>query len=284
MSESTFAVPSRLSADLGAILALWQRDIKHLVRERSRWLGVVIQPLLIWALLGLGMGSVFKVEGLDGLNYLTFFFPGVIVMVMLFTTVFATMAVIEDRTQGFLQQMAVAPASRAAMVLGKVAGVTTVAMVQAALCVAVSPLAGFELGTIAWPYLLVALVLGSIGLNACVADGTATCDNLATMVQFSVAPGYRFIPQVGLYLDAGLGTLTVEEGDEFPGDTDLATIVWLMPTIRGIYPMEPVDIHAGLGFGYSRRNISGTITNPFNGNTTDVSTTRRSYRSTKWMM
>ena len=65
MSESTFAVPSRLSADLGAILALWQRDIKHLVRERSRWLGVVIQPLLIWALLGLGMGSVFKVEGLD---------------------------------------------------------------------------------------------------------------------------------------------------------------------------------------------------------------------------
>ena len=119
--------------------------------------------------------------------------------------------------------------------------------------------------------------LGSIGLNACVADGTATCDNLATMVQFSVAPGYRFIPQVGLYLDAGLGTLTVEEGDEFPGDTDLATIVWLMPTIRGIYPMEPVDIHAGLGFGYSRRSISGTITNPFNGNTTDVSTTRTNF-------
>ena len=57
------------------------------------------------------------------------FYPGVIVMVILFTTVFATMAVIEDRTQGFLQQMAVAPASRASMVLGKVAGVTTVAMV-----------------------------------------------------------------------------------------------------------------------------------------------------------
>ena len=87
-------------------------------------------------------------------------------MVILFTTVFATMAVIEDRTQGFLQQMAVAPASRASMVLGKVAGVTTVAMVQAALCLAIAPLAGFSLGAIAWPELIVALILGSMGLTS----------------------------------------------------------------------------------------------------------------------
>jgi ABC-2 type transport system permease protein len=166
MSGQDTTAPSRFASDAGAILALWQRDLKHLARERTRWLGVVIQPLLIWALLGLGMGDVFKVEGLDGLDYLTFFYPGVIVMVILFTTVFATMAVIEDRTQGFLQQMAVAPASRASMVLGKVAGVTTVAMVQAALCLAVAPLAGFSLGAIAWPSLIVALILGSVGLTS----------------------------------------------------------------------------------------------------------------------
>jgi ABC-2 type transport system permease protein len=166
MTTRDLASPSRLASDLGAIYALWQRDLKHLARERTRWLGVVIQPLLIWALLGLGMGSVFQVEGLEGLDYLTFFYPGVIVMVILFTTVFATMAVIEDRTQGFLQQMAVAPASRASMVLGKVAGVTTVAMVQAALCVMVAPLAGFHLGEIAWVDMIVVLILGSIGLTS----------------------------------------------------------------------------------------------------------------------
>ncbi|MBD91205.1 MAG: ABC transporter [Deltaproteobacteria bacterium] len=166
MSAKETTAPSRLASDAGAILALWQRDLKHLARERTRWLGVVIQPLLIWALLGLGMGDVFKVDGLDGLDYLTFFYPGVIIMVILFTTVFATMAVIEDRTQGFLQQMAVAPASRASMVLGKVAGVTTVAMVQAALCLAIAPLAGFSLGAIAWPELIVALILGSMGLTS----------------------------------------------------------------------------------------------------------------------
>ena len=166
MSAQETVSPSRFASDGGAILALWQRDLKHLARERTRWLGVVIQPLLIWALLGLGMGDVFKVEGLEGLDYLTFFYPGVIVMVILFTTVFATMAVIEDRTQGFLQQMAVAPASRGSMVLGKVAGVTTVAMVQAVLCLAVAPLAGFSLGSIAWPALIAALILGSVGLTS----------------------------------------------------------------------------------------------------------------------
>lgn len=165
MSSKDTAAPSRFASDVGAIFALWQRDLKHLARERTRWLGVVIQPLLIWALLGLGMGDVFKVEGLE-IDYLKFFYPGVIVMVILFTTVFATMAVIEDRTQGFLQQMAVAPASRASMVLGKVAGVTTISMVQAALCLAVAPLAGFSFGAMAWPALILALVLGSIGLTS----------------------------------------------------------------------------------------------------------------------
>lgn len=154
-----------LAADWGVIASLWRRDMLHLVRERSRWLGVVLQPLMIWLLLGVGMGSVFQVEGIADLDYLAFFFPGVVVMVVLFTTVFATMAVIEDRQHGFLQQFAVAPAGRGAMVLGKTAGVTTVAVVQAVLCLLVSPLAGYDLTLVHWPALAAAVVLGSIGLT-----------------------------------------------------------------------------------------------------------------------
>ncbi|MEC9071040.1 MAG: ABC transporter permease, partial [Myxococcota bacterium] len=107
----------------------------------------------------------FHVEGLEELEYLTFFFPGVLLMVVLFTTVFATMAVIEDRQHGFLQQLAVAPTSRLSMVLGKTAGVTTVAAVQLALCLLAAPLAGFQLMEIHWPGLLVAALLGCVSLT-----------------------------------------------------------------------------------------------------------------------
>jgi ABC-type polysaccharide/polyol phosphate export permease len=76
------------------------------------------------------------------------------------------MSVIEDRHAGFLQAVLVAPASRAALVLGKTLGGTTIALVQVLLFLALAPFAGFAFGTIAWPSLLVLLLLTSMGLTA----------------------------------------------------------------------------------------------------------------------
>ncbi|MGM0577302.1 MAG: ABC transporter permease [Myxococcota bacterium] len=158
------ARPSAAAVEWGVISALWRRDMLRLLRERSRWIGVVLQPLIFWALLGAGMSGVFRIPGLDGVDYLTWSYPGILVMVVLFTTVFATMAVIEDRQHGFLQQILVGPASRAALVAGKTAGVTTVALVQALLCLLAAPLAGYALSDVAWLPLLAALVTGCVGL------------------------------------------------------------------------------------------------------------------------
>ena len=66
------------------------------------------------------------------MNYLEYFYPGVLVMVVLFTAIFTTMSVIEDRHSGFLQAVLVAPGSRASVVLGKCLGSATVAFVQGA--------------------------------------------------------------------------------------------------------------------------------------------------------
>lgn len=157
---------SRAAMEIGLALAMWRRDMLRLVRDRARWIGVVIQPLLFWLLLGSGMGSVFTIEGLGGLGYLQFFFPGLLVMVVLFTTIFAMMAVIEDRQHGFLQQVMTAPGSRAGLVLGKTAGVATVAFVQVALTLVAAPLAGFDLAAVHWPLLLVVFLTGTVGLTA----------------------------------------------------------------------------------------------------------------------
>ncbi len=161
----TANIPTRLAIEAGVVSALWRRDMIRLGRERARWLGVILQPMMFWVVLGVGMGDVFQVKGVEGLDYLTFFFPGIIVMIVLFTTVFATMAIIEDRQQGFLQQLLVGPASRGAMVAGKTLGVTTVALLQAALCLVAAPLAGFDLLGVDWLGLSLSLTLGCIGLT-----------------------------------------------------------------------------------------------------------------------
>jgi len=154
-----------LALDLAVIAALWRRDMLHLVRERSRWIGVIVQPLIFWALIGTGMSGVFRLYGGEG-NYLAYFFPGILAMVVLFTAVFATMSVIEDRQRGFLQQVLVVPSGRASLVLGKIAGVTTMAAIQVAITTAVAPLAGIPLWGVNWPLLFGALVLGCVALTA----------------------------------------------------------------------------------------------------------------------
>lgn len=160
------SAPTATAQELGLALALWHRDMLRLVRDPARWLGVVLQPMLFWALLGSGMSSVFTLSGIGDLDYFQYFFPGLLVMVVLFTTIFAMMAVIEDRQHGVLQQVLTAPGSRGALVAGKTAGVATVAFVQIALTLVAAPLAGFDVTEAHWPLFLAAFLLGTVGLTA----------------------------------------------------------------------------------------------------------------------
>lgn len=203
-----------LRADLALIGVLWKRDMMHLLRERSRWLGVIVQPLLFWGLIGSGLADAFTLRGAAGVDYLEYMFPGVLAMVVLFTAVFATMSVIEDRQQGFLQQVMVVPGSRTAMVLGKTAGVTTMALVQTGLCLLAAPLAGLSLGAVAWPSLLLALVLGCVAL-------TALNFALAWLVDSTAA--YHGILSIVLL------PLWIASGAMFPAASGLA---WLEPLMR----------------------------------------------------
>ena len=151
--------------EFGLISALWIRDMLRLKKERSRWIGVVAQPLLFWLFIGSGMVQQMQIEGSDS-DYLAFFFPGIIVMTILFTSIFATMSVIEDRQTGFLQGILVGPGSRPGMVSGKLLGVTTLALLQCVLLFAFSPIAGFSFSRVAWGPLFLCATLSSLTLSS----------------------------------------------------------------------------------------------------------------------
>jgi ABC-2 type transport system permease protein len=105
-----------------AIFALAQRELVRFFRQRNRVFGALGQPIIFWLLFS---------EGLRGNNLdYAHFFPGTLVMILLFTAIFATISIIEDRNEGFLQSVLVSPAPRWAMVLGKVTGGATIAMLQ----------------------------------------------------------------------------------------------------------------------------------------------------------
>jgi ABC-2 type transport system permease protein len=148
------------------ITALMGRDLRRFFRQPSRVVGSVAQPLILWAVLGAGFADSFRAGGTAGAGYLTYFFPGTIVLAMLFTAIFSTMSVIDDRHHGFLQAVLVAPVSRAALVLGKTLGGVAIALVQAVAFVALAPLAGFPLSEMNLPFVFVVLTVTALGFTA----------------------------------------------------------------------------------------------------------------------
>ena len=146
---------------------LWQREIVRFFRQRSRVIGALGPPILFWFLIGSGLGNSFRVAGFEtgGIAYLQYFFPGTVALIILFTAIFSTISVIEDRHEGFLQSVLVAPLSRSGLVLGKILGGATLAIIQAIIFLALAPTAGIQVPLRSLPYILLVLTLLSFSLT-----------------------------------------------------------------------------------------------------------------------
>lgn len=136
-----------------AVLALTKRELIRFLRQRTRVIGAVGQPVIFWILFGAGLRSSFNAPswaaGLGhSVSYQEYFLPGVAVLIVLFTAIFSTISIIEDRREGFLQGVLVAPISRLSIVLSKLAAGTLLSIFQASLFLLIGPLiAAIGLGT-----------------------------------------------------------------------------------------------------------------------------------------
>ena len=115
-------------------ITLWQRELVRFWRQKSRVLGVVASPLVIWLLIGYGSDSLER------------FYAGALVLTVMFSAIFSTITIIEDRREGFLLSMLVSPAPRTSLVLGKILGSATLAWIQGLIFLCFAPLAGVHLG------------------------------------------------------------------------------------------------------------------------------------------
>ncbi len=160
-----------------AVYSIWHREIVRFLKNRSRVTSSLLQPIIFWLLFaGALQESSFKP---GDLAYGQYFFVGTLAMITLFTAIFSTITVIEDRKEGFLQGVLVSPVPRAAIALGKIAGGATLGWLLAVVFLCLAPVVGvpFTLETILETLLVLLLVAFSVtGLGFTIAwlmDSTA---------------------------------------------------------------------------------------------------------------
>src|SRR5438067_786609 len=158
-----------LTRDLKGAYTIWYRDVIRFGRDRVRMLAALGQPMLYLFVFGTGLAPAMSTATGGALDFRQFMFPGILAMAVLFTSMFSAISIVWDREFGFLKEVMVAPVSRTAVALGKVAGGATVAMFQGVVALLLAPVVGVKLSieqiaAIVGLMLLLATVMTSFGI------------------------------------------------------------------------------------------------------------------------
>jgi ABC-2 type transport system permease protein len=127
-----------------SIYVLWLREMKRLIRSKSRFVSSLAMPLMFLIFLGSGFKGV-QFQGVT--SYIDFLTPGIAGMAVIFSSTFAGLSVLWDREFGFLKEIAVAPVSNVAVICGRIAGSATTSVFQAMAILILSVPLGFSPAT-----------------------------------------------------------------------------------------------------------------------------------------
>src|SRR3989344_4167205 len=174
---------------MGAIYIMWLRQVKKYWRSKARLIGSLGQPILFLVALGFGFNHIF--ENAMGTSYVEFLVPGVIVMSILFTSMFTGIELIWDRQFGFLKETLVAPVSRTKLMLGRTLGGATVAVAQGIIVMLIALLVGFRPSLTGLPIALLFMFLIGILFTA---FGTAIASRLEDMQAFPIIINFIIMP------------------------------------------------------------------------------------------
>jgi ABC-2 type transport system permease protein len=186
----------------GAMSLCW-REIVRFYRQRNRIVGSIGTPLVFWLLFGAGLSRSFRLGPSGGPSFLEFFFPGSLLLIVLFTAIFSSISIIEDRREGFLQAVLVSPLPRWAMVLGKVLGGTLIALFQGLIFLLLALTLPIELRLWAVLQLVALLAVAALGITSLgyvfawkmdSAQGFHAIMNLVLMPMWLLSGGFFPVP------------------------------------------------------------------------------------------
>src|SRR5205823_7361508 len=177
-----------IEANLGRLYALWLREFKVFLRERSRLIASTFTPVLWLFVIGSGFGSTHPSTGVD---YQKFIFPGIICMSIIFSSVFFGSYIIWDRKFDFLKSVMVAPVGRITIFVGKTLGGMTTSLVEVAILLAIGAAIGIHFNALSLVQtiaivLLLSFSITSLGLT--IGSYLESLEGFQLIVSFVVFP------------------------------------------------------------------------------------------------
>lgn len=157
---------------LAATWVLTRRELVRYARQPSRIAASLGTSLLIWIFLGSGFAASFTSPAAsaathDGAgSYALHLLPGMLALTVVFSSVFGSISLIDDRNEGFLQSVLVSPTPRWALVASKLLGGSLLALGQAVLLLPGIYLFGARPGVFALIEAVAALACTSLGVTA----------------------------------------------------------------------------------------------------------------------
>jgi ABC-2 type transport system permease protein len=175
-----------------AIYVMWLREMKRTWRAKSRVIGALIMPIFFLVFLGSGFRRA-TLPGIPaGMNYIMFLIPGAVGMTLLFSSIFGGLQVLWDKEFGFLKEIMVTPVSRLSIVLGRIAGSSTIALGQSFLILFLSMIFGFRFKSI--PGLLVGVVFMILIIFTFIGLGLAFASRMKNMQGFQLIMNFVIFP------------------------------------------------------------------------------------------
>jgi len=194
-----------MRSDMQAIYVMWLRQVKRFIRAKSRLVGNLFQPLLFLAAFGFGFRGA-RFTGIPTtVSYLEFLAPGMVVMSVIFSSMFAGISVLWDRQFGFLKEVLVAPVRRISIVIGKTLGGSTIALIQGFIILAASVAMGVRvsaLGVVACIFLMILVAFSSVGFGLAFASRMEDVHGFSLIMNLLIMPAMflstAFFPLQGI--------------------------------------------------------------------------------------
>jgi ABC-2 type transport system permease protein len=151
----------------GGVLAIAQRDVTKLFRDRARIFTDVLMPVVVFGLLGAMLN--FSFGRAIGYDFLAYTLTGIFAQSLWQSATMGMIFLLEDRENDFSQEIFVSPISRYTIVIGKIVGESLVALPQGLAALLFLILVGFRLHPaqllgLAGATALICLLGGSFGL------------------------------------------------------------------------------------------------------------------------
>lgn len=172
---------------LKGMYALWYREFRVFLREKSRVISSVFLPLFWYFIFGGGVGSIAAVRG----NYRHFIFPGFLVMTIIFSGLFNGAYIVWDKKVDFLKEVLIAPLSRTVIFVGKVIGGMTDSLLQSYILLAIGIVLGIPFtftSVLLTAFILFVFAIGVVSLGLTIGSFMESPEGYGLISSFVIYP------------------------------------------------------------------------------------------------